>query len=206
MLAEAKRQEYVTTALGALTRGADWRFVLDGLPVPVYTTDSQGAVTYWNKACIDFAGREPQLGSDRWCVTWQLFTMAGDPMPHEDCPMAETVKSRSEVRGKVAIALRPDGTRRAFVPYPTPLFDEAGEFRGAVNLLIDVSEEQASELSDQAARCRRLARSTLDSNASGILTKMAEDYSASAETLRGTGQPRESSPDLTTRGGTPTIS
>lgn len=174
---------YLDAALAALGEDEDWRSVLDELPVPIYTTDAEGAVTYWNLACIDFAGRVPQLGQDRWCVTWQLYTTNGERLPHEDCPMAEAINDRKEIRGKIAIALRPDGSRRAFEAYPTPLFDSDGDLTGAVNLLIDVTSEQAGALSEQAARCRRLARSTLDRQASDILGKMAREYDQTATSL-----------------------
>ena len=65
-------EEYLDTALNALSTSDEWRTILDELPVPVYTADAHGAVTYWNRACIEFAGREPELGQDRWCVTWKL--------------------------------------------------------------------------------------------------------------------------------------
>jgi len=185
MLATGTANQFVETALTAFSGGSGWRSVLDELPVPVYTTDSEGAVTYWNQACVDFAGREPKLGSDRWCVTWELYTMTGERLPHAECPMAEAVKEKRAVYGKVAIALRPDGTRKAFSPYPTPLFDDDGNFAGAVNILIDVSQEQAAELSDQAARCRRLAKALTDSSAAGILTEMASRYSETAASLDG---------------------
>ena len=61
------------------------------------------------------------------------------------------------IRDAIAIAERPDGSRVAFRPYPTPLFDEDGELTGAVNMLIDVTEEQSEALHEQAERCRRLA-------------------------------------------------
>ncbi|HET9810796.1 MAG TPA: PAS domain-containing protein [Sphingomicrobium sp.] len=183
MASLAKPEQLLETALNAL-RDGEWRAVLDALPAPVYTTDPDGAVTYWNQACVNFAGREPQLGSDRWCVTWQLYTMDGEFMPHDQCPMAEAVKTRKEVRDQVAIAMRPDGSRRAFAPYPTPLFDESGAFSGAVNLLIDVSEEQADGLSEQAVRCKRLSRAMSDSDAARILDTMSKDYEATASALR----------------------
>ena len=176
-------EQFLTTALTAIGSSDDWQTSLDALPVPVYTTDAEGSVTYWNQACIEFAGRVPQLGQDRWCVTWQLYTMSGERMLHEDCPMAETVKTRKEIRGKVAIAMRPDGSRRAFAPYPTPLFDKDGQFTGAVNLLIDVTHQQATELAEQAARCRRLSRSTTDPRASRILGDMAQGYASTAASL-----------------------
>jgi PAS domain S-box-containing protein len=167
-----------------LSTDADWRAVLDALPVPVYTTDADGAVTYWNRACVEFAGREPKLGRDRWCVTWQLFTLTGDHLPHDQCPMADAIKQQRVVRGSVAIAMRPDGSRRAFRPYPTPLFDSDGALSGAVNLLIDVTEEQSGQLHEQADRCRRLAGATYDRETASALERMAEDFDRAAAELR----------------------
>ena len=85
-----------------------------------------------------------------------------EPLPHDRCPMAIAVREKREVRGEVAIAMRPDGSRKAFTPYPTPLFGDDGELIGAVNMLIDVSDEQAGALAEQAARCRRLATAICD--------------------------------------------
>lgn len=185
MLAPAPRpQDYLDTALTALDGEGDWVGVLNNLPVPVYTTDADGRVSYWNHACVDFAGREPRLGEDRWCVTWRIFTTEGEALPHDQCPMADAIRTRQSVRGKVAIAMRPDGTRRAFTPYPTPLFDEVGELTGAVNMLIDVSNEQSEALVAQASRCRRLARATTDRDASRILGAMARGYEDTAASLR----------------------
>ena len=58
--------------------------------------------------------------------------------------MAQAIREERAIRGAVAIAMRPDGTRRAFTPYPTPLFDDDGKLIGAVNMLIDVTAEQAA--------------------------------------------------------------
>lgn len=184
MSAQPTPQTYLDTALASLSNDPDWRSSLDALPVPIYTTDAHGTVTYWNRACVQFAGREPQLGDDKWCVTWQLYTTTGEPLPHDQCPMAEAIRRKREVRGEIAIALRPDGTRRAFTPYPTPLFDEAGELRGAVNMLIDVSEEQSWALQEQAKRCRRLSRSSRDQWTGKVLCDMAEGFEKSANALK----------------------
>ena len=176
MLARHDPEHILDTAVSALAAGRECRALFDELPVPIYTTDREGKVTYWNRACIDFAGREPQLGHDRWCVTWQLYTMAGEPLRHEDCPMADAVRHQRPVRDVIAIAERPDGSRVAFKPYPTPLFDAAGAFTGAVNLLIDVTEEQSEALHEQAERCRRLADATYDRATSKVLGEMASGF------------------------------
>jgi PAS domain S-box-containing protein len=182
-LAAPNPERLLGDALSAISTAPDWRAVLDEIPAPIYTTDPAGEVTYWNLACIDLAGRVPQLGQDRWCVTWRIYTTEGDFMPHDQCPMAETIKTKREVRGKVAIALRPDGSRVAFRPYPTPLFDRDGNFTGAINMLIDVSDEQVGALSDQAERCRRLADATYDRQVSDILGNMAEGYERTSQDL-----------------------
>jgi PAS domain S-box-containing protein len=183
MLAHQDPERLLDTALDALSNNADWRAILDELPVPIYIADPEGQVTYWNRACIELAGRVPQLGQDRWCVTWRIYTTGGEFMPHAECPMADAIKAREEVRGKVAIALRPDGSRIAFRPYPTPLFDEDGDFTGAINMLVDVTEEQVEALNEQAERCRRLADSTYNREMSSILVDMAAGYEQTAGSL-----------------------
>jgi PAS domain S-box-containing protein len=181
----SRAERYLEQLLAAVSdRPADLTEILDAIPVPIYMTDTDGAVTYWNAACAQFAGRKPELGQDRWCVTWQLYTMAGEPLAHENCPMAVAIREGKPQRGDVAIALRPDGSRRAFTPYPTPLYDQSGKLRGAVNMLIDVTDEQIRELAAQAERCTRLATSVTDHRAARILTDMAASYSATIETLK----------------------
>ena len=182
MIAMTTAEHLLDEVLGALA-GDAWVATLDRLDAPAYMTDAEGNVTYWNRACVEFAGREPELGRDRWCVTWKLYTTVGDPLPHHACPMAVAIKQQRAVRGSVAIAERPDGSRRAFTPYPTPLFDSAGNLRGAVNLLIDVSATQGLELRAQAERCRRLAKSVTDAQASRVLDDMAIGYEGSAASL-----------------------
>lgn len=183
MLAKQNPEEFLDKALHALSTIPDWRAVLDELPVPMYVTDAHGLVTYWNRACAKFAGREPELGRDRWCVTWQLYTTTGEPLSPDQCPMAQAIRSRKMVRDTVAIAERPDGTRRAFRPYPTPLFNADGSLRGAVNMLIDVTEEQEDVLHQQADRCRRLARATFDRQTCKLLGDMAVGFDRTAAKL-----------------------
>jgi PAS domain S-box-containing protein len=184
MLANSSPEQFLDTALHALSTSPDWRSVLDEMPVPVYTTDASGAVTYWNRACVEFAGRQPQLGRDRWCVTWKIFTTAGDFMPHEQCPMAQAIRQQRVIRDAVAIAERPDGSRVAFRPYPTPLFDENGKLTGAVNMLIDVTDEQTDALYEQADRCRRLASALYTRESTIVLEKMATGFERTAAELR----------------------
>ena len=184
MLALQDPETCLRTAVDALRTGEDWKSALDELPLPIYTTDASGTVTYYNPVAAEFAGHAPETGSAKWCVSWQIYTTAGDLLPHEECPMARAIKEERAIRNEVIIVARPDGQRVACRPYPTPLFDEDGMLAGAVNLLVDITQEQCSELSVQAARCRRLARSMHDPRTCEILSSMARGYDATAATLK----------------------
>lgn len=183
--AGATPEELVALALAAAARDAGTLpALLETLPAPIYLTDDDGWITFFNRACIDFAGRTPVVGEDRWCVTWRLHGTDGAFLPHDACPMAVAVRERRRVRGAVAVAERPDGTRVMFAPYPTPLFDAAGASIGAVNILIDVTDaRQAGALRVQAQRCRRLAGAVNDRQTIDALLAMACEYDDKAGAL-----------------------
>src|SRR5919109_5294749 len=121
------------------------RAILEALPAAVYTTDAEGRITSFNDEAVRFSGRVPQLGTDSWCVTWKLYRSDGTPLPHDECPMAVALKTGRPVRGVSAIAERPDGTRVHFMPYPTPIKDASGKVIGAVNMLVDITQQRAAE-------------------------------------------------------------
>lgn len=172
----------------ALAAAADGREALlraiDVLPAPIFVTDAEGLVVHFNSACTAFAGREPQCGKDRWCVSWKLYSQDGQHLPHDQCPMAVALKSGRPVRGVSAIAERPNGERVSFVPFPTPFFDGNGILQGAINLLIDVTDgRQIAELRAQAQRCVQLANDADDPLVSDVLHRMAAEHQAEAAEL-----------------------
>ncbi|GEP59561.1 PAS domain-containing protein [Reyranella soli] len=178
-------EDIVQVALKALDGRPDGNPAsLDDLPTALYVTDRDGVVTWYNRACIDFAGRTPVANSDRWCVTWKLMTNDGASLPHDQCPMATAIKEQRSIRGVTAIAERPDGRRVAFQPYPTPLFDASGKFTGAVNLLVDITAaRRRDEFLAHARRCRRLARTINDPQTIAALQRMGEEYETTAAEL-----------------------
>ena len=155
------------------------RELLEALPAAVYTTDADGRITFFNKAAVEMAGRTPRPG-DEWCVTWRLYNPDGTPLPHDQCPMAVALKENRPVRGIEAVAERPDGTRVPFIPYPTPLRDPDGRLVGAINMLVDVTEQKKAE--ENAGRLAAIVEFSEDAivskNASGVIqtwNKGAED-------------------------------
>src|SRR6185437_12219274 len=122
-----------------------YRELLDALPVAVYTTDEEGRITLYNEAAAAFAGRRAEPGQDQWCVTHRLYRPDGTFMPHDECPMAVTLRTGEPQRGVEAIAERPNGTRSWFIPHPTALRDDEGSIIGGINVLVDITDRKLSE-------------------------------------------------------------
>ena len=146
-------------------RERQFREMIDTLPAAIYTTDAEGKLTHFNPAAVEFSGRTPQLGTDQWCVSWKLYHPDGRPMPHDECPMAIALKEGRIIKGAEAIAERPDGTRRWFTPYPTPIRDDQGNIVGGINMLLEITERKEAE------RVTRLLASIVDSSDDAIVSK-----------------------------------
>jgi PAS domain-containing protein len=141
---------------------------------PIYTTDADGWLTYYNDAAAELWGYRPELGKTRWCGSWRIFTTDGVPLPLDQCPMAVAIKEGRLVRGVQAVLERPDGTRIPFMPYPTPLRDASGTLVAASNQLVQINhlrrqnrpEDSAGEgLNSSSGDLTRALQTTLASRA-----------------------------------------
>lgn len=160
-----------------------FRDVLEALPAAIYTTDADGKITFYNRAAVALSGREPELGSDEWCVSWRLYWPDGTPMPHDECPMAVTLQEGRPVRGTEAVGERPDGERFHFIPFPTPLFDESGRLTGGVNLLLDITERRETEI--ELAHLAAIVESSDDAIVSKSMDGHIRSWNAGAQRLFG---------------------
>jgi PAS domain-containing protein len=134
---EPWQQRYGTAANLRLI-DAQFAKILEALPIAVYTTDAAGWITFYNGAAAALWGRHPILGQDRWCGSWRIYGLDGEPIPHADCPMAIALREDRPVRNVAAVAERPDGTLVRFLPFPTPLHGAADRLIGGVNALVEI--------------------------------------------------------------------
>jgi PAS domain S-box-containing protein len=104
--------------------------LIEALPAAIYTTDRRGRLTYYNPAAADLWGYRPELGKQ---------------VPHDQSPLPVATGTGRPVHRIETIGERPEGKRVPCVVYPTPLFDEAGEVVGSINMLVDISEQKARE-------------------------------------------------------------
>jgi len=160
-----------------------FREMIDALPAAVYTTDAQGRLTHFNHACVELSGRAPELGTNKWCVTWKLYYPDGRRMPHDECPMAIALKEGRVIRGTEAIAERPDGSRIWFTPYPSPLRDARGRIVGGINMLVDITERKRTETA--AMRLAAVVQSSHDGIVAKDLNGIITDWNQSAERIFG---------------------
>lgn len=156
------------------------RRVLESSPIAIYQTDAQGVVVGFNSAAASLWGREPKVGEDRWCGSFKLYWPDGAPMPLDTCPMAQAIRSRKQIVGAEATFERPDGSRGAFLAYPTPLFDPDGELAGAINLLVDITERKRAE---------DLQKTLLDELNHRVKNTLATVQSLAAHSFRDVGDP-----------------
>ena len=126
-------------------REIGYRDILEDLPAAIYTTDTDGRITYFNRACIELCGHAPRLGADQWCVCWKLLSPEGRPLAPEDWPVAAALRAGRALHGTEVIAQRPDGSTASLLAHPTPIFDPQGECVGAINMLVDIGEQKEAQ-------------------------------------------------------------
>jgi PAS domain S-box-containing protein len=157
--------------------------LFDNLPIAVYTCDKQGYITSFNQAAVKLWGRTPVIGEDLWCGSWKIFHPDGEPLKLDSCPMARTLKEGTAIEGEEIIIQRPDGTRINVLPYPVPTYNADGELVGAVNTLIDVTEQRSGET--KQAMLASIIESSEDAIVSKTLNGTITSWNISAEKMFG---------------------
>jgi PAS domain S-box-containing protein len=124
------------------------RLLFAKMPVGIYTCDAEGFITSFNQRAVEVWGREPKINdpADRFCGSLRLFAPDGSPIPHEQCWIALALRDNKEYCECEIIVERSDGSRRFLLADANPLHDSSGKLIGALNIVVDITEQKRPEL------------------------------------------------------------
>ena len=160
--------------------------VLTALPLPVYTTDAAGRITFYNEEAAALWGRRPVLGEERFCGSWRIYLINGQLLPHDRSPVARALKGEWP-KNPIGFIERPDGTRTFCRSEVKLIHDVSGHVLGAVNVMIDLAgvsqgskadiegaveaERSAAESQELVARLSERQRQVMKGIVAGQSTK-----------------------------------
>ena len=118
--------------------------LLDLVPAAVYVCDRDGIIARYNRRAVELWGRAPKPGDpeERFCGSHRLYRLDGGPLPHDQCPMADVLRTGIAVRDQELVIERPDGSCIFALASIDPLEDAAGRIAGAVNCFRDITDQK----------------------------------------------------------------
>ncbi|MBA2491901.1 MAG: hypothetical protein H0V34_09425, partial [Gammaproteobacteria bacterium] len=130
--------------------------LLDKFSAAAYACDPQGLITSFNARAVELWGRAPKTYDpvDSYCGSYKLFSTAGAPIPHNQCWMARALHENKAFNGLEIMIERPDGKRLTALAHANPIRDHAGQLIGAVNGLVDTSNQPHADASPQPEGAR----------------------------------------------------
>jgi PAS domain S-box-containing protein/excisionase family DNA binding protein len=135
-----------------------YRRLAELMPVAVYTCEApSGAITYFNHQAEVLWGRAPKLGDDseRYCGSLKLWSLDGNFLAHDECPMARAIQRGQSYRNQEVLVERPDGSRVHVLVNIEPIRNESGQITGAINVFLDMTALKAAEAALREAARRK---------------------------------------------------
>ena len=170
--------------------------LFEQLPFAVYVCDRDGLVLRYNRRAAELWGRSPKLGdpNERFCGSYRMFRPDGSLLPHDQCPMADVLRTGVSVREQEVHIERPDGLRGIALVDIEALKDSDGNIVGAVNCFQDITERKRSE--EAALRLAAIIESSDDAIVGKDLDGIIMTWNGGAKRILATSQRKSSASRL----------
>ena len=124
--------------------------VLDAIPSAVYVCSADGEVVLHNRRAAELWGRTPRPGDtdERFCGSFRLYRMDGQPLPRALTPMESALRTGEAQQNQEIRIERPDGSRIVAVVNIEVLKDRAGGVEGAIASFHEIGERTTTKAAD----------------------------------------------------------
>jgi PAS domain S-box-containing protein len=163
-----------------------FRVILDSIADGVFTTDSEGKITFLNKAAEEITGFSSLEALGCYC-----FDIFRADICQTRCALKETLKTKKEIKNRPVTILNKDGKKVPISISTAVLRDEKGQMIGGVETFRDLSaiEELKKELSEKYTLGDIISKNHLIHDIFNILPNVAEsDSTVLIQGCSGTGK------------------
>ena len=138
------------------------------IPAAMYMIDSEGAITYYNEQAARIWGRSPRTGDteERFCGSFRLYRPDGSRLPHDQTPMAVSLRTGVSFRAQEVTIERPDGMILKISVNIDAIRDADGRICGAINVFTDITEHKKTE--EALRKSEELFRTVVENSWDGI--------------------------------------
>lgn len=120
------------------------RQLADCLSIPVFITDPQGNLIFYNEHAEDILGTRyeetGELKLEEWTTIFKPVNEKGKPMPADDLPLVKTLKNHRPYH-KAFFIESMKGLKQKISVTTYPIINRASKFLGAVAIFWVIKEE-----------------------------------------------------------------
>ncbi len=125
-----------------MNKNNSYQQLLQDLPAAIYTCNKKGIITFYNQTAVQLWGRTPEQGIDSWNSFWKIYNKDGEVLTIARCPISIVLNKVRQINSEELIVIRPDGEQYHLLSTAQPVFDDSGNFTGAMDMLVNITKQK----------------------------------------------------------------